>query len=93
MNLTARLGRFELEYGKQRLVGPSDWSNNRRLFEGGLLRLQGTHSPWQLDAFVTRPVIINADRFTWNDSDDDTLFSGLYFSDKVGAQKKYVVAG
>lgn len=91
VNLTARLGRFELEYGKQRLIGPSDWGNNRRLFEGGFLRLQGSTSPWQLDAFMTRPVIVNADEFTWNDSDDDTLFSGLYFSDKLGAQKKYTV--
>jgi hypothetical protein len=91
VNLTARLGRFEMEYGKQRVIGPSDWTNNRRLFEGGLLRLQGAKSPWQLDAFVTRPVIFNADRFTWNDADDDTLFSGLYFSDKVGAEKKYTV--
>ena len=91
VNLTARLGRQELEFGKQRLVSPLDWSNNRRIFEGALVRLQGTHSPWQLDAFVTRPVVINGDRFTWNDADDDTIFSGIYFTDKLGAEKKYVV--
>lgn len=91
VNLTARAGRFELELGKQRLVSPLDWSNNRRIFEGGLVRLQGTQSPWQLDAFVTRPVIINADRFTWNDADDDTVFSGLYFTSKLGAEKKYTL--
>jgi hypothetical protein len=89
--LTVRLGRQELEFGKQRLVSPLDWSNNRRIFEGVLVRVQGTKSPWQLDAFVTRPVIIDGDQLSWNHADDDTLFSGLHFTTKLGAEKKYTL--
>ena len=83
VNLTARFGRQELLYGAQRLVSPLDWSNNRRIFDGGLIRLKG--SSWTLDAFATRPVIIEITQL--NELDEDVWFSGLYFAKKMADGK------
>lgn len=91
--LTARVGRFELEFGKQRLVSPLDWSNNRRLFEGAQLRLAGTKSPWQVDAFVTRPIVVDGSAFTLDESTKHMWFSGAYYTQKLGAEKKFFVDG
>lgn len=89
--LTARVGRFELEFGKQRLVSPLDWSNNRRLFEGAQVRLAGTKSPWQVDAFATRPIVVDGSSFTLDESTKHTWFSGVYYTQKLGAEKKFFV--
>ncbi len=75
-----RVGRQELQYGKERLISPLDWSNNRRIFEGGLVRLRGPDGAWTADFFVTSPVII--DRNEFNERDDDHLFSGAYATRK-----------
>lgn len=85
VNLVARAGRQELQYGKQRLVSPLDWSNNRRIFEGGLVKLSGDDGMWSADLFVTSPVII--DRHEFNEHDDDHLFSGVYGTRKVAGSK------
>jgi hypothetical protein len=78
LDLTVRVGRQELQYGAQRLISPLDWANNRRIFDGGLVRV-AAKSGWKLDAFVTAPVSINPNELTWNDTDHTRLFSGLYF--------------
>jgi len=88
---TLRAGRIELQYGKQRLVSPLDWSNNRRIFEGAVLQLAGDEGRWKLDAFVTRPVNIDGDRFTWNESDKDRAFAGLYYTQKLGAEGAHAI--
>lgn len=83
LDVTVRLGRQELQFGKQRLVSPLDWANNRRIFDGASVRLKCA-SGRQLDMFVTSPVIIRGrQEFTWNRTDDDRLFSGLYFTETV----------
>jgi hypothetical protein len=54
-SLTLRVGRRELQFGRQRLVSPLDWSNTRpRSFDGiqGIYRTTG----WRLDGFWTRHV-------------------------------------
>lgn len=76
--IMARLGRQELQYGAQRLVSPLDWANNRRLFEGGLLRLEGER--WKLDAFIAKPVTVK--RSDFNEHNDNRLFNGLYLTTK-----------
>lgn len=91
LKLTARLGRFELYYGRQRIIGPSDWSNNRRIFEGGFLQIAGGDARWKLDLLLVRPVLIDGDRFTWNDSDDNRTLGGMYFTAKVGAEGKHAL--
>jgi len=52
--LGLRAGRQELLLGKQRVIGPSDWANNRRTFDG--LRLIAHTRGWKIDGFVTHPV-------------------------------------
>lgn len=50
-----RLGRFELPFPTNRLVGVNDATNLRRAFQGAALRLSLAGMP--LDAFATRPVV------------------------------------
>ena len=73
--VTLRAGRQELLYGAQRLVGPLDWANARRTFEGGkaIFQFSKTHS---LDVFWVRPVLV--DKEESNDGDGDTGFAGIY---------------
>src|SRR6185436_9161655 len=49
--LTLRLGRRELLYGSQRLVGVRDGPNNRQSFDAA--RLIYTHSGWKADVFFS----------------------------------------
>ena len=78
-DLLVRLGRQELQYGKQRLVSPLDWANNRRLFDGGVARITGD-SGYTFDVFVTSPVTVNPQELTLNETNDDILFSGMYYT-------------
>lgn len=59
--LTFRGGRQELLYGSERLISPLDWANTRRTFEGYKLFWVG--EDWNIDAFWTRPVIVNPQEF------------------------------
>lgn len=59
--LTFRGGRQELLYGSERLISPLDWANTRRTFEGYKLMWAG--EKWNVDAFYTRPVIVNKTHF------------------------------
>lgn len=76
----ARVGRQELQYGAQRLISPLDWSNNRRIFEGALFRTKNDERQWQLDAFWTRPVVI--DPYDFNEAAPGRDFAGAYFTKK-----------
>ncbi len=72
--LALRLGRQELSYGRQRLVGPLDWVNVRRTWDG--IKLFYNDPTWSIDAFYVRPVSIynkRPDRY-----DEDIHFYGLY---------------
>ena len=87
IDVMVRFGRQELQYGKQRLVSPLDWANNRRIFDGALVRLKPADAPWQVDAFVTNPVMI--DRDSDNERDEDHIFGGVYFTTTVGDDRTY----
>ncbi len=69
-----RLGRQELQYGKQRLISPLDWGNLRRTFDG--VKIFGEMPNWRWDAFAVRPVI--NDRRNLDDADEQKDFYGLY---------------
>ena len=74
-NLTLRIGRQEMLFGKQRLISPANWANTRpRVFDG----VRGTWSSdlLALDAFWTRRVEIK--KYQFNRHDPDTDFFGLY---------------
>ena len=44
-----KIGRMEINYGSQRLIGAFDWSNIGRSFDGGILTFRGT--VFSIDAF------------------------------------------
>jgi hypothetical protein len=71
---TVRLGRQELNYGKQRVLGVSDWSNVRRIFDG--LKLMWADKKWSVDFFYVKPVDIRNKRK--DEYDEDIDLYGLY---------------
>ncbi len=60
-DLFVRIGRQELLYGSERLISPLDWANTRCTFEGYKLFWKG--KDWNVDAFYSRPVLIDADEY------------------------------
>lgn len=75
----ARLGRFEMQYGAQRLISPLDWANTRRTFEGGLIR--AVNEDITTDVFVTKSVDVDKDDL--DNPDADRYFSGVYNTWKI----------
>lgn len=52
-----RVGRTELSYGAQRMIGPSDFTNTRKEFEGGVATF--TDGDLSTDVLAVHPDIIN----------------------------------
>jgi hypothetical protein len=72
--LSIKLGRQELIYGEERLIGAFGWNNIGRVFDAAKVRWQ---NPWfAADIFVSRPVIPEDGRF--NVENDYDWFSGVY---------------
>ncbi len=69
------VGRHELLFGKQRLVGPLDWANVRRTFDGGGGWVKGCN--WRVDAFYVQPVVVEADE--GDEADDRVDFAGAHY--------------
>lgn len=76
--LGVRVGRQELLFGKQRLIGPLDWGNTRRSFECVSAWVSGCD--WRLDGFYVQPVRVDVDDFDERDRGMD--FAGVYYSSK-----------
>ena len=77
------VGRHELLFTKQRLVGPLDWANTRRTFDGVGGWLKGRD--WRLDAFWVRPVIVEADE--GDESDERTELAGVHLLRNVAKDR------
>jgi hypothetical protein len=77
--LSAKVGRQELLYGDERLIGPSDWSNTGRVFDAAKLRFENP-ALW-VDAFVGRVVLPVDEEF--NEADPHDWLSGVYASTKT----------
>jgi hypothetical protein len=76
MPLSLKVGRQELSYGDERLIGAFDWDNVGRSFDAAKLRYE--HKDFWIDAFTGRVVIPNDNEFdqpNWHD-----WFSGVYGS-------------
>jgi len=74
-SVTFRMGRQEMSFGEERLVGLDDFSNVRRTFDG--LRIIGRTKRTETSLFALRPV----ERFEEHDIDeaDDALgFAGIH---------------
>lgn len=79
-----RIGRQVLQYGSERLIGPSDWTNFGRSFDAVKLRYQV--KDWSIDAFAatvavnTRSDYNQSNLFNGTETHRGQVFSGLYFS-------------
>ena len=74
--LVAKMGRQELMYGDERMVGVADWGNLGRSFEAAKLRYENTQV-W-VDAFVGRVVMPANHEF--NQPNEHGLLTGVYAS-------------
>lgn len=72
--VTLRLGRQELDYGHDRMIGAYEWVSTRRRFDGVKAFYQG--DKWDFDVFAVRPVRV--ERTASDDWDDDYNFFGVY---------------
>lgn len=73
--IAGRVGRQELVFGDQRLVGHANWLNTARTFDGA--RVTFRSKPFQLDVFGSSVVAI--DDTSFNESDfDASRFYGAY---------------
>lgn len=74
-----KVGRQEMVYGDERMVGRADWNNlGSRIFEAAVARYEAS-GQW-IDAFVGRPIL--ADDHNWNEPNDYDWLSGCYASSK-----------
>jgi hypothetical protein len=76
--LSVKIGRQELSFGDERLVGPLDWTNEGRVFDA--LRAAYEAPRLTLDVFSARVVI--PDDHNFNVANDYDWFSGVYASSK-----------
>src|SRR5215831_13617029 len=56
-----RVGRQELSFGEERLIGPSDWLNTPRFFEAARLSLR--HGRYHVDAFASSVIFVQPDNY------------------------------
>src|SRR3989442_598964 len=73
-SVTLRGGRQELIFGSQRLVGPGDFTQVPRAFEGGAAI--GQIAGWTITPFWAQPVVVDKYRFNQSTSDQE-LFGGF----------------
>lgn len=72
--MTLRFGRQELLFDKQKLVGPLDWANTRRSWDGFAALFQWEQYKAQI--FWVRPVQVYPKWF--NTTDEETNFAGVH---------------
>jgi hypothetical protein len=77
--LSVKVGRQELSYGDERLVGAFAWNNIGRVFDAAKVRWQNKY--FAADFFTSRVVI--ADDNNFNMSNEYDLFSGFYATSKL----------
>ena len=77
--IALRVGRQELNFGEQRLIGSVNWLNTARTFDAARLTLR--HNGYRLDAFASS--VVNAKDAEWNHHQQGNNLHGLY----AGADK------
>jgi len=81
--VTARVGRQELLFGKQRLVSPLPWTNTMRTWDAA--RLIFEFDNWRIDAFYSRYAAVQ--KYEFNDWQLGPDFWGAYANGKLGEDK------
>ncbi len=84
LTFTARVGRQEFLFGKQRLVSPLPWANTLRSWDAA--RVIAKFDRWQLDGFYSRFVPVQ--QYQFNDWQPGQDFYGVYAAGKVGDEEK-----
>jgi Alginate export len=81
--VTLRVGRQGLSYGRQRLVSTLPWSNSQRSWDGvkAIFEVNG----WKIDSFYTRFTPVK--KYDFNDWMAGPDFWGVYASTKLGEEK------
>jgi hypothetical protein len=77
--VSLKIGRQELSYGDERLIGAFDWNNIGRVFDAAKLRWQNPY--FAADLFSGRVILPRDNHF--NMPNDYDWFSGLYLSSKL----------
>src|SRR5881409_679299 len=77
--LSLKVGRQELSYGEERIIGAYGWNNIGRVFDAAKLRWQ---TEWFGADFFSGRVILPRDNH-FNMPNDYDLFSGVYASSKL----------
>lgn len=72
--LALTAGREDMSYGRERLVGVSDWSNTRRTFQGA--NVVASRPGLTIKAFWARPMQVR--QYTWNIPDSTRAFYGVH---------------
>ncbi len=82
-DLSFLVGRWRLNYGKERIIGPLDWTNQGRSWDGARLRWAGKNGNW-VDGFVTQiaesfasPSVVPRTAVRASE-DRDEVFWGIY---------------
>jgi hypothetical protein len=75
-DVTLRGGRHQLLFGSQRLIGPGDFTQIPRTFDGAAAIVQV--ADWTVTGFWTRPVI--TDKYRFNESSSDQTLFGVFGS-------------
>lgn len=84
--LIAKVGRQELIYGDERLIGAFDWNNFSRTFDAAKLRYDSPEQKFWVDAFASHVVEIRQPGpgenrgLTFNDANWQDTFAGVYGS-------------
>lgn len=84
--LTLKVGRQELAYGDERLIGVSDWNNFNRTFDAVKIRWADEAHAFSVDAFAAHVVTIAGtgpsenDDLNFNGPDWHDTLAGLYAS-------------
>ena len=86
--VSLKIGRQELVYGDQRLIGPLRWNNNARTFDAAKVRWQ--NALFGVDVF-TGGLVYN-DHRNLNKANSQDTFSGAYFNFPTLAAKEIVEA-
>ena len=77
--LSLKVGRQEMVYGEERLIGVSAWNNLSRVFDAAKLRWQNEY--FAADFFSSRVVLPRDNHF--NIPNDYDWFSGMYATSKL----------
>jgi len=77
--LTVRVGRQELQYGRQRYISPLDWANVRRRFDA--VKVFWRSEKFDADFWYAKPVVVK--RIQGDDWNNEFDFYGAYLTFKV----------